>query len=486
MFIAFPDLLIRPMSRYRVLGIAALLPLLACDGLKEALSAHVDVVAEAGGQELSVQHLADLMGGSQVPVRREVARSIADAWVNYHLIGKAVAEGDSLNAPKLIDDVMWPVFTAAKTQKYYQQVSETWVADTSNMQAAFDRGELLAARHILFPVQAGQDDDRAAVQQRAEAVRARATTANFAALAKQYGSDGTKDQGGDLGVFGPGAMVPAFEAGIRAIKPGEIGPLVQTDFGFHVVRRSTFDEVREQFAQQYLQVSRAAAESTFIARLEEGANIEMKPTLAKTVKAIAEDPDAYLKDRTAVATSRLGNFTAAKVSKWLMGFPNPDQIRGQIAQAPDSVLGLFVQSLLRNELILAAADSAGVAVDSTEKADIYRTFGMLYNNASAGLRIAPAALGDSAKTPEEKKRVIPARIDAYLNALVQGQEQFVEVPPPLASAVRQKYSWKINPAGLDRAVEQATAIRAKADSAASAAAPTSAVPMPGAPKDTTR
>lgn len=68
---------------------------------------------------------------------------------------------------------------------------------------------------------------------------------------------------------------------------------------------------------------------------------------------------------------------------------------------------------------------------------------------------------------------------------MKGQEQFVEVPPPLASAVRKKYSWKINPAGLDRAVEQATALRAKADSAAAAAAPPSAVPMPGAAVDTT-
>lgn len=55
------------MNTVRIAALAALVPLMACDGLKEAMTAHVDVVARAESQELSVERLADLMGNSQVP-----------------------------------------------------------------------------------------------------------------------------------------------------------------------------------------------------------------------------------------------------------------------------------------------------------------------------------------------------------------------------------------------------------------------------------
>ncbi len=470
------------MNRIRWSGFVLLGSLVACDGLKEALTAHVDVVANAGSQELTVQRMADMMGKSQVPVRREVAQSIADAWVNYHLLGAAAAAADSLTDKKLIDDVMWPVFTNSKQQKFYNQVSSTWVADTTDLAAKYATGELLAARHILFSVPPDQQATGSdSILKKAEGVLARTTAANFAALAKQYGSDGTKDQGGDLGVFPPAMMVPEFAQAVAALKPGEIGKLVKTQFGYHIVRRSTYDEVKEPFKQQWMQRSRTVAESTFMANLEAGAKITVEPTVARTMKAVAQDPGAHEKDGTALAKSRLGTYKASQFSRWLMSAPNPDQIRGQIAQAPDSLFEIFIKNLLRSELILAAADSAKITVDSAETAEVYRSFAAILSNAWAGLRIAPAMVADSAKTTEERQRFIPARVDGYFDRLVKGEEQFVEVPSPLAQALRKKYDWKINAAGLDRAVAAAQVIRAKEDSSRAAAMPPSAVPMPGAP-----
>jgi PPIC-type PPIASE domain len=470
------------MNRTRWSGLALLASITACDGLKEALTAHVDVVASAGSQELSVQRMADMMGKSQVPVRREVAQSIADAWVNYHLLGAAAAADDSLNDKKLIDDVMWPVFTQSKQQKFYTQLAATWVADTTNMAAKYAAGDLLAARHILFAMPAEQQATGSdSIMKKAQAVLARTTSANFAALAKQYGSDGTKDQGGDLGVFAPGSMVAEFAQGVAALKPGEIGPLVKTQFGYHIVRRSTYEEVADAFKQQWVQQQRVVAESTYITNLENGAKITVEPTVARTMKAVAQDPAGHERDGTALAKSRLGTYKASQFARWITSAPNPDQIRGQIAQAPDSLFDIFIRNLLRSELILAAADSAKVTMDSTETAEVYRSFAAILANAWAGLRIAPAMLGDSAKTPAEKQRFIPARVDAYFDRLVKGEEQFVEIPSPLSQALRKKYDWKVNAAGLDRAVAAAQVIRTKEDSSRAASTPPSAVPMPGAP-----
>jgi hypothetical protein len=470
------------MRQLRVLGLAGLAILSACDGLKEALTAHVDVVARAGSQELSVPTMAEMMGKSQVPVRREVAQSIADAWVNFHLLGEAAINGDSLTDRKLVDDAMWPVFTQAKTQKFYQKLTAAWVTDTSNLEQKYATGDLLSAKHILFTLPEGQETTGSdSVRRKAEGVLARTTDANFAAMAKQYGSDGTKDQGGDLGVFPPSAMVADFSRAVAALKPGEIGPLLKTQFGYHIVRRNTYLEAAETFKQQYVARQRVVAESTYITGIENGAKITMEPTLAKTVKAIAADPSAHTDDGTVVAKSVMGSFKASDVVRWLNGFPNPDQIRSQIAQAPDSLMTTLVRNLLRNELILRAADSAKVDVDSTERAEIYKSFAAIVQNSLAGLRITSTNLADSAKTKAERERIVPARIEAYFQRLVNGQEQFVEVPQPLVQALRKKYEWKVNSAGLDRSVQAAQAIRAKEDSAKALALPKSAVPMPSAP-----
>jgi len=106
------------MKRTFALAAAAAFTLSACSDLKDALSAHTDRVARAGIAELSVTQLATLLGKSRAPVRKDIAKSIANVWVDYQLLGNAAAHNDSLSDPKQIDDAMWPAIANLKARKW--------------------------------------------------------------------------------------------------------------------------------------------------------------------------------------------------------------------------------------------------------------------------------------------------------------------------------------------------------------------------------
>src|SRR5258708_7050592 len=127
-------------SRFLV-GIATAATLLTgCEGLKEALTAHVDVVARAGSQELSVTRLGDLLGGAkiQVPVTRENTAIIADIWTGYQQIAYAAAHGDSLNNKKAIDGAVASYMNAQRVTRFKDTLMKMLKPD-SGSEAAYNQ-----------------------------------------------------------------------------------------------------------------------------------------------------------------------------------------------------------------------------------------------------------------------------------------------------------------------------------------------------------
>ncbi len=473
--------------RYRsILAFAAGCALLtACQGLKEALTAHVDVVARAASQELSVTRLSDLLGNAKVPipVTKENASLVADLWRNYQLMGEAAAHNDSLNDKKAIDAAVAPITARMRLQKMMDSVAKGFKVDTGS-EAAYNQGanNLFAARHILFTFPQGATPaQKDSVKKVAQGVLKQVTPANFAQMATKYSGDpGSKGRGGDLGVFDKTQMVPQFGNAVAALKPGQVSGLVESQYGYHIIEREPYSEAHAQFSQMFGGGARQAAESTFIVGVEKTGGIQVKSGAAATAKAAAANMPAHRKDNATLATYNGGELTVAQFLGWLQTFPPQQRIPQQLQQAPDSIIQSFIKSIARNELLLKKADSMHITLPAEEQAGIYRDFSQMVASIWQQLGVDPKALADSAKSVPERERLAANRVEAFLDRVVAGQAQPVGIPTPLQAILQEKYESSINPAGIDRAVERAQKLRAAADSARSANMPKSQIPLPGA------
>lgn len=458
--------------------------------MKEALTAHTDVAARAESQELSVTRLGDLLGNStlQINVNRDVAMLVADLWMNYQLLGLAAARGDSLNDPKLIDEATLGVTSNIRLRRFMEGVAQGFKADSAS-EATYNQatGGLLVARHILFQIPGGATQaQKDSVRRIAEGVRARTTTANFADMARRYGSDGTKDQGGNLGAFRPGDMVKPFYDAVAALRPGDIS-LVETNFGFHIIQRPVYAAAKQEFDAAFGQGSMRVAESTYVAKLDQDARIEVKSNAAALAKAAARDLAGHRDEDDVMASYRGGNLSVGRFVTWVESYPPQMRLPQQIAnaQTPDSMVQQFVKSIARNEVMLQKADSAGIKLTAEETTQLHTEFKGLLAQLQQQLGLDARSLGDSARSVPERERLAAQRVEAFLDAMMSGQAQPISVPPPVQAVLSSKYDAKTYPAGVDRAVERATRLRSSGDSSRAASQPRSQVPMPVPPTDTT-
>jgi len=141
----------------------------------------------------------------------------------------------------------------------------------------FTAPEEVRARHILIKLPPAADEKaRAAARTKAEDVLAKVKKgADFAKLAQDVSEDpGTASKGGDLGLFSRGHMVPAFDAAAFALEPGAVSDVVETPFGFHIIKveeklpggQKPLDAVRDEIvktlsAEKGLELARKQAES---------------------------------------------------------------------------------------------------------------------------------------------------------------------------------------------------------------------------------
>ena len=176
-------------------------------------------------------------------------------------------------------------------------VSEDEVLDFYNThkEERFTEEKQVQARHILFSLADGVSDERKAdTRSTAQGILERARGGeDFAALAEEYSQDtGTASNGGDLGFFGRGRMVKPFEEAAFDMEVGQVSDLVETTFGFHIIkveaiqpeRIKPLEEVTDTVTEELLErKSRAIAEQRV---REDRENIAEGMTLSQFAESV--------------------------------------------------------------------------------------------------------------------------------------------------------------------------------------------------------
>ncbi len=154
-----------------------------------------------------------------------------------------------------------------EAKQYYQQNEQQ-----------FSTPEQVQAKHILI------DAEQPDAGQQAEQVRAQIVEqdADFEELAQEHSACPSGQQGGDLGYFSQGQMVPEFEQEAFALEEGQISEVVETQFGYHVIKVEEhqegsvvpFEEAEPQIEQTLSQQQQAELADNYIDELLEQADIE--------------------------------------------------------------------------------------------------------------------------------------------------------------------------------------------------------------------
>ena len=243
----------------------------------------VDIQAEAQRlpAEMRDSFLANKDGVQQMVHALFVRRAMA---AHARSVGVAddpqVAAAARIAADKVISDAYLAQFNAkhAPDPKLIEaQIKAHYAANKDSMATP----EEVHLAHILVK---GKTD---AAKQKAEKLLAEAKAgADFAQLAKDNSEDpGSAARGGDLGFIARGRMVPEFEkAGFALSKPGEFAPVVESQFGYHVIKfierkpavQKTFEEARPELEKQFTQKALQAAREAEVEKVTSKAKFDEK------------------------------------------------------------------------------------------------------------------------------------------------------------------------------------------------------------------
>lgn len=250
-----------------------------------------------------------------------------------------------------------PSMFASQVALKSAEISAWAKANTEAVKAAYEKNkplynqpEQVRARHILLKVAPDATDaQKSEARARAESLRKQVVDEkkDFAELATQFSEDpGSRGNGGDLGFNAAGAWVPEFSKAAFALSAGQVSEVVQSTFGFHVIKveekrppqTKAFEDVEQEIARTLLTKERSAALAKAAA---EGALEKAKggQSLAEIYPPAKQDEGGAMPFQVAQAPEAVdsGDFTAETLSLPRLGSA-PELMKSALAAESPALL----------------------------------------------------------------------------------------------------------------------------------------------------
>ena len=439
-----------------------------CSNFRDLFSAHADTAAEADGMELPSERLAQILAGAgRQKITTEAAQFVASTWVEYALFAQAVAKKQLPTDSADIAEALWPEISELKGTHYHDTLM---AARTSLSDSAADSlyrvPDIRVLQHILFGVRPNSPADaRGATKKKAEGTLTRLKGgADFDALAAQLSEDpGSRTDSGYLPPSPRGRYVAAFDSVGWSLDPGEMSGLVETPFGYHIIRRPPLTEARPRLADFLAERAGVRLDSMYMDSLATANAIKVESGAPAAMRAATESPDEQRGSGKALATYKGGKLTVKDYLRWVRALP--PQYSGQLRSANDSMLNQFARVLTQNVLLLREADGAGIKITPLEWADLKRKYLTALDTLQAEMQLTGSDLTDASVSEGERTKLAALQVEKYFDGLVAGKVRLRPLPSALASLLREKMPNRVYDAGIARAVETGLTLRAKADSA---------------------
>lgn len=428
------------------------------------------VVAAAAGHQLTVQAAAALLAPNpQVPADSQTIQVLAGLWVEYTALAEAVAQDSTLVALDLYAMTL-PVRNETVLGRLLQRaVRADTVFNDAELARLWDErgpGTEVRVRHILLQVPTGASPAaRDSARRQAEALRQRAADGeDFARLVSEHSQEpGSAVNGGDLGYFARGRMVPAFEDAVFRLQPGQVAPVTETPFGFHVIRMedrrtvplapADIPEFRASLAQQ----ARVDADSLYVDSVTRGAGLRVVPGAVAALRDAGYRPASVREPAAAgreLATYDGGRYTVADLTEPVQAL-TPQQ-RMELVAATDAELEGAVRRLATERILLERARALGLGLTPAE-ADSIR------GDALSAIRqlLGSSGLARFAGTGGTQAPARQAAVMDLLRRAVLGEVQIVPLGA-LGSVLRDRYGAQVNDGALPRVIEEMGRLRSAA------------------------